>query len=51
MDFIRSNLARRVGPEGTVYAVDIQPQMLRLLVARARQEKLFNIQTNSGDIY
>ena len=43
--FYTLELARRVGPEGTVYAVDIQPQMLRLLVTRARQEKLFNINT------
>ena len=38
--FYTLELARRVGPEGKVYAVDIQPQMLRLLVTRARQEKL-----------
>ena len=46
--FYTLELARRVGPEGTVYAVDIQPQMLRLLVTRARQEKLFNIQPILG---
>ncbi|MCK4704291.1 MAG: class I SAM-dependent methyltransferase, partial [Gammaproteobacteria bacterium] len=46
--FYTLELARRVGPEGKVYAVDIQPQMLRLLVARARQEKLFNIQPILG---
>ncbi len=46
--FYTLELARRVGPEGTVYAVDIQPQMLRLLVTRARQEKLFNIQPHLG---
>ena len=46
--FYTLELARRVGPEGTVYAVDIQPQMLRLLVTRARQEKLFNIQPVLG---
>jgi len=37
-----------VGPEGTVYAVDIQPEMLRLLVVRARKEKLFNIRPVLG---
>ena len=46
--FYTLELARRVGPEGTVYAVDIQPQMLRLLVTRARQEKLFNIKPVLG---
>ena len=46
--FYTLELARRVGPEGIVYAVDIQPQMLRLLVARARQEKLFNIKPVLG---
>jgi 2-polyprenyl-3-methyl-5-hydroxy-6-metoxy-1,4-benzoquinol methylase len=46
--FYTLELARRVGSEGTVYAVDIQPQMLRLLVTRARQEKLLNIQPVLG---
>ena len=46
--FYTLELARRVGPEGTVYAVDIQPEMLRLLVVRARQEKLFNIRPVLG---
>ena len=46
--FYTLELARRVGTEGIVYAVDIQPQMLRLLVARARQEKIFNIKPVLG---
>ncbi|MEO2042146.1 MAG: methyltransferase domain-containing protein [Pirellulales bacterium] len=46
--FYTLELARRVGPEGIVYAVDIQPQMLRLLVTRARKEKLFNIKPVLG---
>lgn len=46
--FYTLELARRVGPEGTVYAVDIQPEMLRLLVVRARKEKLFNIRPVLG---
>jgi ubiquinone/menaquinone biosynthesis C-methylase UbiE len=46
--FYALELARRVGPEGTVYAVDIQPEMLRLLVVRARKEKLFNIRPVLG---
>jgi len=48
--FYTLELARRVGPEGTVYAVDIQPEMLRLLVARARQAKLFNIRPVLGTV-
>jgi len=48
--FYTLELARQVGPEGTVYAVDIQPEMLRLLVARARQAKLFNIQPVLGTV-
>jgi len=48
--FYTLELARRVGPEGIVYAVDIQPEMLRLLVARARQAKLFNIRPVLGTV-
>jgi len=36
-------LARRVGPEGAVYAVDIQPEMLALLDRRVKAEKLTNV--------
>lgn len=48
--FYTLELARQVGPEGTVYAVDIQPEMLRLLVTRARQAKLFNIRPVLGTV-
>lgn len=41
--FYTIELARRVGPTGKVYAVDIQPEMLELLKQRARQLKLRNI--------
>lgn len=41
--YITVKLARRVGPEGTVYATDIQPGMLVRLRARADREKLTNI--------
>lgn len=37
-------LARLVGPTGKVFAVDIQPEMLRLLESRAGQNNLKNIQ-------
>jgi len=36
-------LARRVGPAGTVYASDVQPEMLRMLVANARDAGVKNI--------
>jgi ubiquinone/menaquinone biosynthesis C-methylase UbiE len=41
--FYTVELARRVGPTGTVYAVDIQPEMLRMLAERATVENLPNI--------
>lgn len=37
-------LARRVGPKGKVLAVDLQPQMLRLLRDRLTREKLENVE-------
>lgn len=37
-------LARRVGPQGRVLAVDIQPEMLHLLSERAKAEGLKNIE-------
>jgi ubiquinone/menaquinone biosynthesis C-methylase UbiE len=36
-------LARRVGPKGTVYATDIQPEMLRMLRTNARTAGVTNI--------
>ena len=36
-------LARSVGAAGTVYAVDIQPEMLTMLATRAEAEKLDNL--------
>lgn len=38
-------LARAVGSEGKVYAVDIEPEMLRYIENRATEEHLGNIQT------
>jgi len=37
--------ARKVGPAGKVYAVDIDQEMLSYIEQRARQENLHNIQT------
>jgi len=41
--FYTFELARKVGPRGTVYAVDIQPEMLRMLAERAVAENVRNI--------
>jgi len=46
--FYTLELARRVGPRGLVYAVDIQPEMLRLLSRRAAAEGLDNIRLVLG---
>jgi len=46
--FYTLELARMVGPEGLVYAVDIQPEMLRMLSRRAAQEGLGNIRLVLG---
>lgn len=36
-------LARRVGPNGVVYAADVQPEMVRAISRRAQQEGLDNV--------
>ncbi|WP_201750326.1 class I SAM-dependent methyltransferase [Tautonia marina] len=36
-------MAERVGPEGLVYATDVQPQMLRMLNQRARRAQISNV--------
>jgi SAM-dependent methyltransferase len=41
-------LARRVGPNGIVYAEDIQPQMIEAIGRRIRREGLTNVQTRRG---
>jgi len=46
--FYTLELARRVGPGGVVYAVDVQPEMLRMLAERAGTEKLANIRPVLG---
>jgi len=46
--FYTLELARRVGPQGLVYAVDIQPEMLRMLAERAAAEGLDNIRPMLG---
>jgi SAM-dependent methyltransferase len=41
-------LARRVGPNGLVYAEDIQPQMVDAIRRRAQRERLTNVRTVLG---
>ena len=41
-------LARRVGPNGVVYAEDIQPAMLEAISRRMRNENLANVRTVLG---
>jgi ubiquinone/menaquinone biosynthesis C-methylase UbiE len=41
--FYTVQLAKMTGPEGRVYAVDIQPEMLRLLKRRADEQRVRNI--------
>jgi ubiquinone/menaquinone biosynthesis C-methylase UbiE len=41
-------LARRVGPNGMVYAQDVQPQMLEAIERRVAKENLHNVVTIHG---
>lgn len=41
-------LARRVGPNGLVYAEDIQPQMIEAITRRVQREGLRNVRTIRG---
>jgi len=43
-------IAEQVGEKGRVLAVDIQPEMLRLLEARAKQVEVTNIRTIHGTL-
>jgi ubiquinone/menaquinone biosynthesis C-methylase UbiE len=42
-------LARRVGPQGVVYAQDVQPEMLNAIARRVQREELRNVRTVLGD--
>jgi len=46
--YMTLRMARRVGPAGKVYAVDVQPEMIRRLRANARNAGLENIETILG---
>jgi FkbM family methyltransferase len=43
-------LSGRVGPQGKVYAVDIQPEMLALIRKRMQEQKLSNIELIEGKV-
>jgi len=46
--FYTVELARRVGPRGMVYAVDVQPEMLRMLAHRLADEGIANVRPVLG---
>ena len=46
--FYTLQLARLVGPRGVVYAVDVQPEMLQMLVRNAAEARLANIRPVLG---
>lgn len=48
--FYSLRLAQIVGPEGSVMAVDIQPEMLRLLGLRAKRRGIENIEPVLGSV-
>ena len=45
-----TRLARRVGPNGLVYAEDIQPQMIEAIGRRVQREGLLNVRTILGTV-
>ena len=46
--FYTLELARRVGPRGVVYAVDVQPEMLHMLAERLAREGIRNVRPILG---
>jgi SAM-dependent methyltransferase len=48
--YITVRLAKRVGPTGTVYANDLQPQMLEMLRRRLEKEKIANVTLVQGTV-
>jgi ubiquinone/menaquinone biosynthesis C-methylase UbiE len=46
--YMTLRMAKRVGPSGKVYAVDVQPEMLRRLRQNAEKAKFSNIETVLG---
>jgi ubiquinone/menaquinone biosynthesis C-methylase UbiE len=48
--YMTVRLAKRVGPSGTVYANDLQPQMLEMLRRRLEKEKITNVTLVQGTV-
>ena len=48
--YMTVRLARRVGPSGTVFANDVQPQMLDMLRRRVEKEKITNVTLVQGTV-
>ena len=48
--FYSLSMAKQIGPDGRVLAVDIQPEMLRLLQARAEEADVSNIEPILGSL-
>jgi ubiquinone/menaquinone biosynthesis C-methylase UbiE len=48
--YITERLAARVGPGGTVFANDVQPQMLELLARRLARRKIANVTLVQGTL-
>ena len=46
--WMETRLARRVGPNGVVYAEDVQPQMIEAINRRMQHEGLSNVRTVMG---
>ena len=48
--YFTAKLSSRVGPAGKVYAVDIQPEMLRLLGLRLKKDNITNVTLVPGEV-
>jgi len=48
--YIARRIAERIGPQGIVYAVDVQPQMITMLTALAEREQLPQIRPVLGSV-
>jgi predicted methyltransferase len=46
--YMTTRLARLVGPDGTVYATDIQPDLLRVISDKTKTEHLSNVHITQG---
>jgi len=43
--------ARRIGPQGSLYTIDIEPKMIERVRVKAQQEGVSNIQAEVADVY